>query len=256
VFTTLKNNKDAWSAFAKTASFQSAKAKAREFGINVWSWSEWRLLKQLNQFPKDRQNIMWDYDLPSTEESGYGLYMVQSGLAMATARSKAFLPYADISWMEQHHPDKDQTHTWAEALKAHAKSLGLNEPLLANNTSPSFYWRAKSEGHSMSDKELETFLDEQGKDVQFEFITYGGSELDHRNTERFLKGPDGFIAKGMLAWANFQDEALKAGNAFLQNSQGFAGVVWNEKKDVAGNGARLVASATGEKDTMAQFGKL
>lgn len=252
----LKTGQEEWALFAQTASIKDAKTKARVWGVNVWSSSEWKLLKSLNQFPKDGDNIMWDPDLPSTEESGYMLFMVQSGIEMAMARSKAFLPYADISWMEQHHPDLKQSRRWAETLLAHAKALGLSEPLLANNTSPSFYWRAKHEGHSLTDKELETFLDEQGKFFQFQFITYGGSELDHRNTERFLKDPEGFIAKGMLAWANFQDEALAAGNAFLQNSQGFAGVVWNEKKDVAGNGARLVASATGDKDTMAQFGKL
>lgn len=245
--------KKEWTAFAAGASCEEAKSKAKTWGIFVWSYAEWKLLKAMNQFPSGGTHIMWDYDLPGTEESGYSLYMIKSGVEMAIARSKSFLPYADISWMEQHHPDLNQTKQWANALIMHAKNLKLAAPLLGNNTSPSFYWRGQHDGHRLTDKELESFLDDQGAVVQIEFITYGGSELNHRNMERFLNGPEGFLSKGMLAWANFQDEALQNGNAFLQNSQSFAGVQWNEKRDVAGNGSTLVASAVGERNTMNQF---
>ena len=68
------------------------------------AFPEWKSLAGIGfEFPK--LTVLWDWDLAKTEELGYTLYMVQSGIDMAIARSKAFLPYADLCWMEQHRPD-------------------------------------------------------------------------------------------------------------------------------------------------------
>ena len=243
-----------WRSFATSASADSAREKAEELGFQIYSYPEWKVLSRMNH-DFSPNSIFWDWDLAKTEELGYTLYMVRSGIDMAMARSKAFLPFADISWMEQHRPSLEQTRQWASALIEHAKHLKMPQPLLANNTSPSFYWRAQHNGNSMSDEELENFLTEQAKaGIQFQFITYGGSQLDHFGVQKFLQGQEGFLKRGMLAWANFQDEALKSQNVFVQNSQQWAGVKWNAARDAAGRGAS-VASPTGERDTMGQFGK-
>ncbi|MBI3941224.1 MAG: isocitrate lyase [Acidobacteria bacterium] len=241
-----------WRDFAGSASNPAAREKAEALGIRVFSFQEWSVLSKIN-YPFPATSVFWDWDLARTEELGYMLYMVQSGIAMAIARSQAFLPYADISWMEQHRPSLEQVRQWACALMEHARELEMPQPLLANNTSPSFYWRAEHNGNSLTDTQLRNFLREQAKaGIQFQFITYGGSQLDHYGVQRFLEGAEGFLEQGMLAWANFQDQALQQGNVFVQHSQEWAGVKWNTARDAAGRGAS-VTSPTGERDTMRQF---
>ncbi len=241
-----------WRNFAKTASNKAAKAKAKEIGIHVYSAAEWELLESAKPEMLEKGiNILWDWDLPRTEELERVFWMIQSGTEMAIARSKAYLPYADISWMEQHHPNVEQVKEWADALIEEAERLGIPQPLLANNTSPSFYWRAKHDGKMLSNEDLKIFLKRQGEaGIQFNFITYGGSQLNHYGVQRFISR---FRDDGMLAWADFQDEAIQGGDAFVQKSQKWAGVDWNEARDTAGRGGIPVASPTGERDTMLQF---
>lgn len=306
------HKKEEWIQFARTASNSAARSKAKEFGINIYTAAEWKILEEHKpEVLKTGVNLVWDWELPKTEENSYTYYMIESGTQMAIARSVAYRPYSDIQWMEQHHPDVDQVFEWAEPIyfaglkfakevifsqygplessiesiftqaihdRIHSgqpvkaiyenvtnqmRMLRIEESeinliwdtvfqLLANNTSPSFYWRAKHEGHEMSDEELRTFLSRQGRVSQFNFITYGGDELDHHGMQVFVRQ---FKQDGMLAWANFQDRALKDGNAFVRNSQDFAGVKWNFARDAAGRGANPTASAVGERDTMSQFGK-
>ena len=239
---------EAWRTFAKSASWKQIRTKAKELGINLYDSAQWELLQRI---PKANRpagvNVFWDVHLPTTEENGYTYWMIQSGLDMAIARSKAFLPHADVSWMEQHQPSVEEAAEWAHALIEEAKRLGLPPPLLANNTSPSFYWRGKKP----TDEELRTFLKRQGEaGIQFNFITYGGSEVDHFGMQKFLEG---FKKDGMLAWANFQDEAIKAGDAFVKKSQTFAGTDFVAFKNAAARGQTPVASATGERTTMTQF---
>ncbi|MHB8619383.1 MAG: isocitrate lyase [Chloroflexota bacterium] len=241
-----------WRAATSNGSHAALRARAHALGIAVYSFAEWRALSAAG-FQLPHRTVLWDCELARTEELGYTLYMIGSGLPMAIARSKAYLPYADMFWMEQHQPDVEQTRRWAAALNEHSNELGTPPPLLANNVSPSFYWRAAHDGLSMTDEELRAFLGEQARaGVQFQFITYGGSQVDHYGMQRFLEGPDGFLANGMLAWANFQDESLGAGSPFVKHSQQWAGVGWNAARDAAGRGAS-VASPTGERDTMRQF---
>jgi isocitrate lyase len=237
-----------WRAFSRNASITQQKQRAKTLGINVYDASQWELLQRLPEASRPAGlNVFWDVNLPSTEENGYTYWMIQSGLEMAIARSKAFLPYADISWMEQGAPSVEEVAEWAHALIEYAKTLGMPQPLLANNTSPSFYWRGKKP----TDEELKTFLDRQAKaGIQFNFITYGGAELDHYGMQKFLAR---FKENGMLEWANFQDEAIRADNAFVKKSQDHAGTDWVAYKGAMGRGQKPIADAAGERTTMAQF---
>ncbi|MDO8580323.1 MAG: isocitrate lyase/phosphoenolpyruvate mutase family protein, partial [Candidatus Omnitrophota bacterium] len=123
---------------------------------------------------------------------------------------------------------------------------------VANNTSPSFYWRAQDKtGHILTNQELQEFGTRQGRFAQFQFVTYLGSELDHYFTGDFYER---FQKDGMLAVANFQDEAIRNGDEFVggEGSQKWAGVGLNAALDTAGSGAGSVASAVGAKDTVSE----
>jgi isocitrate lyase len=125
---------------------------------------------------------------------------------------------------------------------------------IANNTSPSMYWRApNAAGKVMSDEELLEFSWRQGRFAQFQFITYAGLELDHFLVGEFFKK---FQRLGMLAWANQADEMIAAGDEVAGGlgSQKWAGTDWRAAAIAAGTGSGSVAEPQGDKDTVsAQF---
>ncbi|MCM8778542.1 MAG: isocitrate lyase/phosphoenolpyruvate mutase family protein [Candidatus Omnitrophica bacterium] len=267
-----------WRNFAKSASFQQLKDKAgnlkitvnsklkeeatklgfvvtgdngQKVGIIVHTRESWENFhKKGAKFPQGI-NLFWDMDQASIAEDGYTLWMINSGLEMAIARSKAFLPYADISWMEQSKPDAEEIEEWSRALDEEAQKLGIPKefaPLKAMNISPSFYWP----GAGYTEQQLSTFYDRMAKaGVQFQFNTYGGAQLIY---DTMLKFVEEFKKDQALAWRNFQSQAMKAGNPFVSNSQVFAGVLWVVFRDTTAKGRTLVASPLGERSTMGQFG--
>jgi len=209
------------------------------------SWGNFQ--KPGARFPKGI-NMLWDMNMASLAGDGYTYWMINSGLEMAIARSKAFLPYSDMGWMEQHHPDAAEIETWAAALKSEAQRLGMpNAPLLGVNVSPSFYFPS----HFTNEQELRDYYDRQARaGVQFQFNTYGAGQVIHESMRSFLED---FKKNGALAWSNFQKRAKEAGNPFVGSSQTFAGVTWAATRDAAGRGHQLIVSPLGAKDTMAQF---
>lgn len=244
----LKVNIEEWREFAKVASFKEMKAKALEFGIRVVGKEAYDYAMQLD--PKNRlpgRHVLWDADLARMSSDGYTMWMINSGTDMAIARSKAFLPYSDMAWMEQKKPDKEQIRLWAAALDEEAQKLGMSKkPLKAMNISPSFPW----EKLGMSDKELQTFLTEMDKYVQFQFITYGGILINHYNMLQFL---DDLAENQALALAKLQTAGKGLRIPFFLNPQNFAGVLWVEYREAAGRGHAVLASPTGSRSTVHNF---
>jgi isocitrate lyase len=157
-----------WASFAKTASFWSAREKARELGIGFY----------------------WDAELARTPE---GFYQVRGGLEYAIAKSLSVAPYADIIWMETASADIHEAHEFAEAI--HAK---FPKQLLAYNLSPSFNW----DSTGMSDDEMRAFPEQLGEaGFVFNFITYGGHQIDGVAAEEFSTA---LLHDGMLALAQVQ----------------------------------------------------
>ncbi len=157
-----------WTSFAVTASFWSVREKARELGIDFY----------------------WDAELARTPE---GFYQVRGGLEYAIAKSLSVAPYADIIWMETASADIHEAHEFAEAM--HAK---FPDQLLAYNLSPSFNW----DSTGMSDDEMREFPKKLGEaGFVFNFITYGGHQIDGVAAEEFSTA---LLHDGMLALAQVQ----------------------------------------------------
>jgi len=159
---------DEWRRFASTASLYDARARARELG----------------------SEIAWDCELPKTPE---GYYQVRGGIPYAIAKSLAAAPFADLLWMETKTADLHDARQFAEAI--HAR---FPDKMLAYNLSPSFNWDTTG----MSDDEMRSFPEELGKmGFVFNFITYGGHQIDGLAAEEFATA---LKQDGMLALARLQ----------------------------------------------------
>jgi isocitrate lyase len=157
-----------WRAFAATASYASAREKARALGINV----------------------TWDCELARSPE---GYYQVRGGIPWAIAKSLAAAPFADLLWMETKTADLKEAREFADAIHA-----VYPDKMLAYNLSPSFNWDTTG----MTDAEMRRFPEELGKmGYVFNFITYGGHQIDGVAAEEFATE---LKQDGMLALARLQ----------------------------------------------------
>jgi isocitrate lyase len=159
---------DEWLGFANHTSFHAARAQARSMGID----------------------IMWDCEVSKTPE---GYYQVQGGIEYAIARSLAVAPFADILWMETKTAELADARRFADAIHAEFPAK-----MLAYNLSPSFNWDTTG----MTDDEMRRFPEELGKmGFVFNFITYGGHQIDGLAAEEFATA---LKQDGMLALARLQ----------------------------------------------------
>ena len=157
-----------WRAFAERAPLYTAREKARELGAAVG----------------------WDCELAKTPE---GYYQVRGGIPYAIAKSLAAAPFADVLWMETKTADLADAREFAEAIHAE-----FPDQMLAYNLSPSFNWDTTG----MTDDEMRAFPEELGKmGFVFNFITYGGHQVDGVASEEFATA---LRQDGMLALARLQ----------------------------------------------------
>jgi isocitrate lyase len=157
-----------WKAFAGRASLHAARERAEALGIE----------------------IHWDRELARTPE---GHYQIESGIDYAIARSLAVAPFADLLWMETKTADLADARKFAEAIHAVHP-----DKMLAYNLSPSFNWDTTG----MSDDDMRRFPEELGKlGFVFNFITYGGHQIDGLAAEEFATA---LLDDGMLALARMQ----------------------------------------------------
>jgi isocitrate lyase len=159
---------DEWRRFAGRASFYTAREKARALGVQ----------------------IVWDCEHAKTPE---GYYQVRGGIPYAIAKSLAAAPFADILWMETKTADLADARQFADAIHARFPDM-----MLAYNLSPSFNW----DSTGMSDDEMRRFPEELGRmGFVFNFITYGGHQIDGVAAEEFATALN---QDGMLALARLQ----------------------------------------------------
>ena len=157
-----------WRSFAAGASFSEVRAKADWLDIPV----------------------TWDPEHPKTPD---GYYQVQGGIDYAIAKSLAAAPFADLLWMETKTADLEDARRFAEAV--HAR---YPDKMLAYNLSPSFNWDTTG----LSDDEMRRFPEDLGKlGFVFNFITYGGHQIDGLAAEEFTTA---LREDGMLALARLQ----------------------------------------------------
>ncbi len=157
-----------WNEFAMHVSLPEAQARAKEMGLSV----------------------TWDCELSRTPE---GYYQIQGGIEYAIAKSLAVAPYSDILWMETKTADLEDAREFAEAIHA-----VFPDKMLAYNLSPSFNWDTTG----MSEQEMKDFPKEIGKlGFVFNFITYGGHQIDGLASEEFSRA---LLEDGALALARLQ----------------------------------------------------
>ncbi len=156
-----------WLAFAGGASWSATRARAVELGLHV----------------------TWDAEAARTPE---GYYEVEGGIGYAIAKSLAVAPFADLLWMETKTADLADARRFAEAIHAVHP-----DQMLAYNLSPSFNWDTTG----MTDDEMRAFPVELGKlGYVFNFITYGGHQIDGLAAEEFATAlrEDGMVALARL----------------------------------------------------------
>ncbi|MGC8724618.1 MAG: isocitrate lyase ICL2 [Acidobacteriota bacterium] len=164
----LETSVEEWRRFARTASLYAARKKARSLGVN----------------------IVWDCEHAKTPE---GYYQVRGGIEYAIAKSLAAAPFADLLWMETATANLADARRFAEAIHA-----VFPHKMLAYNLSPSFNW----DSTGMSDDDMRRFPEELGKmGFVFNFITYGGHQIDGLASEEFATA---LRQDGMLALARVQ----------------------------------------------------
>ena len=157
-----------WLHFARNSSLECARERAAELGIDVY----------------------WDAEGARTPE---GYYQVQGGIPYAVAKSLAVAPFADVLWMETKTAHLGDAREFAEAVHATHP-----DKMLAYNLSPSFNWDTTG----MSDAEMREFPTKLGElGFVFNFITYGGHQIDGMAGEEFAASLN---EEGMLALAKLQ----------------------------------------------------
>ena len=165
---TFEMSADQWREFAASASLERAKDHARELGVS----------------------IIWDCELAKTPE---GYYQIRGGIPFAIAKSMGAAPFADILWMETKTANLADAKVFADAIHAVHP-----DKMLAYNLSPSFNWDTTG----MTDDEMRAFPAELGKlGFVFNFITYGGHQIDGVAAEEFAQA---LRQDGMLALARLQ----------------------------------------------------
>ncbi len=192
----------AWEAGAKLSTLAEAVADAIQFrldegadlGMTVDQWNEfshragWYEIRQKAQ--EMGVEVDWSADCAKTPE---GYFQIRGGVPYAVAKSLAVAPFADILWMETKTADLEDAKRFADAIHA-----VFPNQMMAYNLSPSFSWDTTG----MTDDDMRDFPAEIGKlGFVFNFITYGGHQLDGLAAEEFSQS---LREDGMLALARLQ----------------------------------------------------
>ena len=206
---------DEWRAFASRASLYSAKKKAKELGVDPG----------------------WDCELAKTPE---GYYQIRGGIPYAIAKSLAAAPFADILWMETKTADLTDAKQFADAIHAE-----FPDQMLAYNLSPSFNWDTTG----MSDDQMKQFPEELGKmGFVFNFITYGGHQIDGVAAEEFATS---LQQDGMLALARLQRK-MRLVESPYRTPQTLVGGPRSDAALSASSGRTATTKAMGEGSTQHQ----
>ncbi len=192
----------AWEAGAKLSTLAEAVADAIQFrldegadlGMTVGQWNEFSHRAGWYEIRLKAQEmgveVDWSADRAKTPE---GYFQIRSGVPYAVAKSLAVAPFADILWMETKTADLEDAKLFADAIHA-----VFPNQMMAYNLSPSFSWDTTG----MTDDEMRDFPAEIGKlGFVFNFITYGGHQIDGLAAEEFSQS---LREDGMLALARLQ----------------------------------------------------
>jgi len=204
-----------WRKFAQRAPLYTAREKARQLGAD----------------PE------WDCERAKTPE---GYYQIRGGIPYAIAKSLAAAPFADLLWMETKTADLVDAREFADAIHAE-----FPDQMLAYNLSPSFSWDTTG----MTDDEMRAFPEELGKlGFVFNFITYGGHQIDGVASEEFATN---LRQDGMLALARLQRK-MRLVESPYRTPQTLVGGPRSDAALAASSGRTATTKAMGEGSTQHQ----
>ncbi len=172
----------------------SLHSEGRDVGMTRQQWLDWAngvgWYEGSHKATQLGIAVTWDCEHAKTPD---GYYQIRGGIDYAIAKSLAVAPFADILWMETKTADLHDARRFADAI--HAR---FPDKMLAYNLSPSFNWDTTG----MSDEQMREFPIELGKmGFVFNFITYGGHQIDGLASEEFSAS---LKQDGMLALARLQ----------------------------------------------------
>ncbi|MGH3553238.1 MAG: isocitrate lyase/phosphoenolpyruvate mutase family protein [Mycobacterium sp.] len=204
-----------WRRFAERSSLYTAREKARELGADPG----------------------WDCERAKTPE---GYFQIRGGIPYAIAKSLAAAPFADLLWMETKTADLADARQFAEAIQAE-----FPDKMLAYNLSPSFNWDTTG----MTDDEMRAFPEEIGKmGFVFNFITYGGHQIDGVAAEEFATA---LRQDGMLALARLQRK-MRLVESPYRTPQTLVGGPRSDAALTASSGRTATTKAMGKGSTQLQ----
>jgi isocitrate lyase len=240
---------DAWQLDAGLMTYGEAVAELLEFAendgeSNDMSVDEWRKFAQRAPLYTAQQkakelnlSVAWDCELAKTPE---GYYQIRGGIPYAIAKSLAAAPFADILWMETKTADLVDAREFADAIHAE-----FPDQMLAYNLSPSFNWDTTG----MTDDEMRAFPEELGKmGFVFNFITYGGHQIDGVASEEFATS---LRQEGMLALARLQRK-MRLVESPYRTPQTLVGGPRSDAALAASSGRTATTKSMGEGSTQHQ----
>ena len=139
-----------------------------------------------------------DREFLTGERTPEGFFRVRAGLDQAISRAQSYAPFADMIWCETSEPSLAEAKRFAENV--HAK---FPDKLLAYNCSPSFNWKKKLDGTSITKFQRE--LGAMG--YKFQFVTLAGFHA--LNASMFNLARD-YREHGMAAYAALQEAEFAA----------------------------------------------
>ncbi|HYZ66429.1 MAG TPA: isocitrate lyase family protein, partial [Mycobacterium sp.] len=240
---------DAWQVDAGLMTYGEAVAELLEFRESEgeqldMSVAEWRKFSERAPMYTAREKarkvgaaVGWDCELAKTPE---GYYQVRGGIPYAIAKSLAAAPFADILWMETKTADLADAREFADAIHAQ-----FPDKMLAYNLSPSFNWDTTG----MTDDEMRAFPEELGKmGFVFNFITYGGHQVDGVASEEFATA---LRQDGMLALARLQRK-MRLVESPYRTPQTLVGGPRSDAALAASSGRTATTKAMGKGSTQHQ----
>ncbi|ULE32314.1 isocitrate lyase ICL2 [Mycobacterium sp. IDR2000157661] len=240
---------DAWQLDAGLMTYGEAVAELLEFreregeqlDMSATEWREFATRAPMYTAHKKAGEISaaatWDCELAKTPD---GYYQVRGGIPYAIAKSLAAAPFADILWMETKTADLADAREFAEAIHAE-----YPDQMLAYNLSPSFNWDTTG----MTDDEMRAFPEELGKlGFVFNFITYGGHQVDGVASEEFATA---LRQDGMLALARLQRK-MRLVESPYRTPQTLVGGPRSDAALTASSGRTATTKAMGKGSTQHQ----
>ena len=239
---------DAWEAASGIKTYAEAVAEKMKFHeddkhleLSVDQWkefaakhSEFELRRKVEEMGLE---VYWN---PQAARTPDGYLQVKGGIEYAIAKSLAVAPFADIIWMETKTADLAYARQFAQAIHA-----VYPEKMLAYNLSPSFNWDTTG----MTEDEMTAFPTELGKlGYVFNFITYGGHQVDGLAAEEFTTS---LLKNGMLALAELQRK-LRLLESPYKTPQSYVGGPRMDGALVASSGRTASTKAMGKGSTQAQ----